>query len=243
MPPSQRSPAPPRAPRSPIARYSSSSTGKRQLRAQELQVAPPPREARAPVRRIAAQHPRHALPAPPRARARPRTTVLRARCGLLRSAPPMLPTPPMHLQLRSTRPFSPGGAGTPQLARRGRGDGPRAARAACRRAPPPDEDRMEAATVRCPARRPTARPPSAAPPHSICAVHRSCSTAVRPRRRTRVVVACPPPVAPRQPGSGPSPGSPLAAQGAAARRQPARRRSGAWAGGRARAPANCLSVV
>ena len=45
-----------RARRSPIARYSSSSTGKRQLRAQELQVAPPPREARAPVRRIAAQH-------------------------------------------------------------------------------------------------------------------------------------------------------------------------------------------
>ena len=65
MPPSQRPPAPPGKPHSPIARYSSCSTGKRQLRAQKLQVAPPPREARAPVRRIAAQHSHRALPAPP----------------------------------------------------------------------------------------------------------------------------------------------------------------------------------
>ena len=40
MPPSQRPPAPPGKPHSPIARYSSCSTGKRQLRAQKLQAAP-----------------------------------------------------------------------------------------------------------------------------------------------------------------------------------------------------------
>eukprot|EP00964_Phaeocystis_antarctica_P048649 scaffold28176_cov38-Phaeocystis_antarctica.AAC.1 len=148
VPPAQRPPAPPCAPRSPIARYSSCSTGKRQLRAQKLQVAPPPREARAPVRRIAAQHPRRALPAHaarpcPPPHARPPRPV----CGLLRSDPAYTPHPACApaASSRSPTPFSLGGAGTPLLvARRGRGDGPRAARAACRRAPPPDEDRTEA---------------------------------------------------------------------------------------------------
>jgi len=202
VPPAQRSPAPPPAPRSPIARYSSCSTGKRQLRAQKLQVAPPPREARAPVRRIAAQHPRRALPAHaarpcPPPHARPPRPV----CGLLRSAPAYTPHPACApaASSRSPTPFSPGGAGTPQLARRGRGDGPRAARAACRRAPPPDEDRTEAATVRCPAQaahRPRA-PSAPVPPRrrtafALC-IARAAPPCARARRRAppRVVVACP----------------------------------------------------